>query len=105
MVSHRTVEQPDLAAIAELVHTGIVAPWDRKGPHAGDSIETDVDHAESPLEILDVIDGFLMRLCCQQGFGHPIASRYLADVIYVEQAVDVLLHDYRFTRAVVDVST
>jgi hypothetical protein len=79
-----------------------VTTRDRINDHACDSVQWDVIYTETPFEVEDVTDVFLMQFRGQQCLEEPTAVMNLRDVPKFLQFRYLITHNWSFTRAVVD---
>ncbi len=78
MISHRCVEHPAPLPLPKLVMNGQIAPGNGVCNEAGNRVERNVIHAESPHEIINAADVLLMRLCVKERFEYPTTVRDLS---------------------------
>ncbi len=68
MISHRCVEHPAPFPLSKLVMNGRIAPGNGTCDEAGNRVEWNVVHTESPHKISNAAGVLLMRLCGKEHF-------------------------------------
>jgi len=80
-----------------------IAAWDRIGDDASDRIERDIVYAESPDEVCDIADMFLMWISGEDALEEPASIMHLTNMPYLLQCSNCVSHDGYFLRPITDV--